>query len=68
MYDLPSYLIAFTLFVLILLTMQLGRKLGKRRHARETEDSKHQANTVQGSLIGLLALLLGFTFSLSLGR
>jgi len=48
--------------------MQLGRKLGKRRRNKENDDSKQQANTVQGALIGLLALLLGFTFSLSLGR
>ena len=68
MYDIPSYLIALFLLVLMYLSMLLGRKLGKRRRAKETEDSKQQANTVQGSLIGLLALLLGFTFSLSLGR
>ncbi|MFZ1469720.1 MAG: hypothetical protein WAT09_12195 [Paracoccaceae bacterium] len=68
MYDIPSILIALSLFVLIYAIMHAGRKLGKRRQAKHTEDSKQQANAVQGSLIGLLALLLGFTFSLSLGR
>jgi len=56
------------LLVLMYEAMQLGRKLGKRRRNKENDDSKQQANTVQGALIGLLALLLGFTFSLSLGR
>ncbi|QIZ81842.1 hypothetical protein [Thalassovita gelatinovora] len=68
MYDFPSYFIAIALLGLMLVVMQLGILVGKRRQARETEDSKNQANTVQGSLLGMLALLLGFTFSLSLGR
>lgn len=68
MYDVPSYLIAFILLVLMLAAIQLGGVLGRRLESRENEESKGQANAVQGSLLGLLALLLGFTFSLSLGR
>lgn len=68
MYEIPSYLIALILLGLMLLAIQLGGAVGRRRHAHENDDSKSQANAVQGSLLGLLALLLGFTFSLSLGR
>lgn len=68
MYDFPSYFIAAVLFALMLAAILLGVALGNRQKRTETEESKNQANAVQGSLLGLLALLLGFTFSLSLGR
>ncbi|MCC0064302.1 MAG: hypothetical protein H6895_09470 [Defluviimonas sp.] len=48
--------------------MWLGIATGKRWQVNENSESKSQANAVQGSLLGLLALLLGFTFSLALGR
>ncbi len=68
MYDIPSYILSFILFLLMLVAMWSGTSFGKRRQDTENEDSKGQANAVQGSLLGMLALLLGFTFSLSLGR
>ncbi len=68
MYDIPSYLVSFGLFALMVGAMLLGTVTGKRLQMNENEESKSQANAVQGSLLGLLALLLGFTFSLSLGR
>lgn len=68
MYDLPSYIVASILFSCMLAAMLLGSVAGKRVQLRVNEEAKNQANAVQGSLLGLLALLLGFTFSLSLGR
>lgn len=68
MYDIPSYLIAAGLLILMIAAMFLGTKTGKALHMKVDEESRNQANAVQGSLLGLLALLLGFTFSLSLGR
>jgi hypothetical protein len=68
MYDVPSYVISLVLFLLMAAALRLGRVLGNRRRNRENDDSKGHANAVQGSLLGILALLLGFTFSLSLGR
>lgn len=68
MYDVPSYIISLVLFLLMAGALRLGRVFGKRRKNRENEDSKGHTNAVQGSLLGILALLLGFTFSLSLGR
>ncbi len=44
----------------MLFAMALGGLTGKRMQARVNEDAKAQANAVQGSLLGLLALLLGF--------
>ena len=68
MYDFPSYLIAISLLVLMVLATRLGGVLGRRLEPQENSESRNQANAVQGSLLGLLALMLGFTFSLSLGR
>lgn len=68
MYDIPSFLIALALLVLMLATIQAGAAIGRHLRHGESEESKDQSTAVQGSLLGLLALLLGFTFSLSLGR
>ena len=66
MYDKSSILIAAILFVSMAVVMELGYRLG--RGSRQSELSKNQVNAIQGSLLGVLALLLGFTFSLSLQR
>ncbi len=66
MYDQPSILIASILFVSMLLSIELGYRLGKG--SRQSEMSKGQVSAIQGSLLGVLALLLGFTFSLALQR
>lgn len=66
MYDLPSWLIAVLLLVGMIAVMEVGRAAGRRGLA--AEPVKDHANSVQASLLGLLALLLGFTFSLALNR
>lgn len=68
MYDTPSYLIALALFALMLIALHLGFWRGNRSTDKEDENVRSHANAVQGSLLGLLALLLGFTFSLALER
>ncbi|MEM7709465.1 MAG: hypothetical protein AAF264_01680 [Pseudomonadota bacterium] len=68
MYDIPSYFISLGLFALMVGAMLLGRRTGDRIRMNEPEEARSQASAVQGSLLGLLALLLGFTFSLALGR
>lgn len=68
LYSLPSALIAAALFVLILISIRMGTAAGRRFKSELNEQSRKQAIAVQGSLLGLLALLLGFTFSLALSR
>lgn len=68
MYDLSSALIASILFASMALCIELGYRIGRRYQRSSDEPSKTQIITIQGSLIGILALLLGFTFSLSLQR
>lgn len=68
MYDKNSFLIAAILFVSMVAIIEFGSWLGMRRASGTAESVKAQLNGLQGSLLGILALLLGFTFSQSLQR
>ena len=68
MYDHSSLLIVATLFVTLAIAIEAGYRLGCVFGKSATEPAKVQINTIQASLLGILALLLGFTFSLALQR
>ena len=68
MYDHSSILIVGVLFAVLVATTEAGYRLGLRFASRTTDAAKTQINTIQASLLGVLALLLGFTFSLALQR
>ena len=68
MYDHNSFLIVTALLGSLLVAVEAGYRAGLRFKKHENESSKAQINAIQGSLLGVLALLLGFTFSLSLQR
>ncbi len=67
MYGLNNVLIVSGLFILMLLAMEMGFRSGRRKQASVTETIT-QANSVLVSMLGLLALLLAFTFSAALQR
>src|SRR6187549_1405723 len=54
--------------VLLLVFTEIGFRAGWRLHLRKDEPRKTQIGGVQGAVLGMLALLLGFTFSMSVGR
>lgn len=68
MYEHSSLLIVGLLFAALIGAAELGYRLGLRFVTVTTDATKGQINTIQASLLGVLALLLGFTFSLSLNR
>lgn len=68
MYDLPSVVIAAVLFVTMAVVIELGYRAGTRFERQSTEPVKGHTTAIQGALLGILGLLLGFTFSLSLQR
>lgn len=68
MYEQNSLLISLILFVSMLLAIEAGYRLGQRAEQRTNESSRAHVGAIQASLLGVLALLLGFTFSLSLQR
>ena len=68
LYDFDTTLIVAILFVFIVLAIELGYRLGQRTQKLLVEPTKSQINAIQASMLALLALIIGFTFSLSLQR
>lgn len=67
MYDLNTFVIVGILLLGLLLAVEIGFRVGRIR-VEAHESKRAQVNTIVGSLLGVLALLLGFTFSLALQR
>src|SRR5262245_61176946 len=51
-----------------MLALEVGFRLGLRRQANADEPDKTHAITLHGAVLGLLALLLGFTFAMAVSR
>ncbi len=68
MYDHSSILIVSLLFLTLVGATEAGYRIGTRFVKETPAATRSQINTIQTSLLGVLALLLGFTFSLSLQR
>ena len=51
------------LFVGMLVLLEVGRRIGVRRLARDPEGATVGLGTVEGAVFGLLGLLVAFTFS-----
>jgi uncharacterized membrane protein len=66
LYEQNSILIVAVLFVLILLAQEAGYQIGRHHQRKTDKDVKAQTNTIQAGTLGLLALILGFAFNLSL--
>src|SRR3981081_3181691 len=47
---------------------EFGFRLGVRLHERKDEARKGQIGGIQGAVLGMLGLLLGFTFSMAVSR
>ncbi len=61
---------AFTAFIAVVLIglAEAGYRMGLRLHAAKDEARKSQIGGLQGAVLGLLGLLLGFTFSMAVSR
>jgi hypothetical protein len=68
LYHFSSVAISVALFVLILIFNELGFQAGRFVQARSDNEVKVLTGSIQASVLGLLALLLGFTFSMSMQR
>lgn len=58
-----SLLLALGLFLGMLSLLELGRRIGMRRLARDTEGARAGMGAVEGAVFALLGLLIAFTFS-----
>ena len=68
MYDQNTLLIVAMLLVALVLGIEFGYRFGRPMQPRFTDLARSQINAIQASMLGILALLLGFTFSQSLER
>lgn len=68
LYAVDSVWIALGLFLSMTLAIEMGYRLGHRVQKGATDSFKVHVNAISASLLGILALMLGFTFSLSVQR
>lgn len=68
LYGYSSIAVAATLFFVIILFNEAGFRAGRFIQARTDDEIKSLTGSIQASILGLLALLLGFTFSMSIQR
>lgn len=65
-----EYASAYTLFLFVamLVCLELGRRMGRRRAERDPEGWQAGTGVIEGAMFGLLGLMLGFTFSAAMAR
>ncbi len=66
--DLNGWTIALGTFPLLLAALEAGFRHGRRTSRHVPPDDRPQVGTVQGAVLGLLALLLGFSFAMAASR
>lgn len=68
LYEFSTISIAITLFLAISFFNEIGFAIGHFVQKKTTDEVKSLTGSIQGSILGLLALLLGFTFSMSIQK
>ncbi len=68
MYNFSSLFITGLLFLLIIIGNEGGFRLGRYIQYKTNDELRSLTGSLQASILGLLALLLGFTFSMSMQR
>jgi hypothetical protein len=68
LFGLNEWLIITIVIALLLSASEIGFRFGWWRQSKSNEPTRSQVNTLQAASLGLLALLLGFTFSMALTR
>jgi hypothetical protein len=68
LYRTNEVVINWVFFALTLTATEVGFRLGRKVEARTPESIKSQIFTVEAGMLGILALLLGFTMSMAVSR
>ncbi|MDN3647355.1 hypothetical protein QWZ13_00365 [Reinekea marina] len=68
LYTFSSVAIVLILFLTMIAVNEGGFRIGRFVQKRTDDEVKALTGSIQGSVLGLLALLLGFTFSMSMQR
>jgi hypothetical protein len=67
-WEMNELLLFLVLVVIYWAATEVGYRLGIRRHATCTDADRSHASSLQSALLGLLALLLGFSFAMAVAR
>ncbi len=67
-YSVDSAVVVVILFAAMMLCNEVGFRIGRFVQEKTDSEIKSLTGSIQGSILGLLALLLGFTFSMSMQR
>lgn len=68
LFEYSSVTITLVLFLLIIVGNEAGFRIGRFVQRQTDEEIKTLTGAIQASILGLLALLLGFTFSMAMQR
>jgi len=68
LHSIPDWLIACGVLVLLCLALEAGYRIGLKGRAGRKEGESADLGSVQGAVLGLLGLLLAFTYSFAAGR
>jgi hypothetical protein len=68
LYAIPTIVLIPIMLIMLFAVIALGGRYGQSLSSLVSEAEKLQVSAMQGSLMGLLALLVGFSFSLALSR
>jgi hypothetical protein len=68
LYDVDLLLIFLVSIGALILFTELGFHLGRQAGRNTSEKARIQIGAIQAAILGLLALLLGFTFSMAMSR
>lgn len=64
----PLWLLVVLVATILIGALEAGYRLGRWRHRRAPDEKEQPVGAMVGSILGLLALVLGFTFSLAAMR
>ena len=67
-YQAPIWIPVIAVFVFMFVMNEVGYRLGKSRDADEPERSRPVTGTLKTTVMGLVALLLGFTYAMASNR
>jgi hypothetical protein len=62
------FLVVMSLFAVMLVLMEIGRRVGMRRKKLDATGANAGLSTIDGAVFGLMGLLVAFTFSGAAGR
>jgi hypothetical protein len=68
LYRTHEVIIQGVFFALMMAATEVGYRLGRKSEANISENTKSQISTVEAAILGVLALLLGFTISMAVSR